>query len=227
MSHPLIGKLQQLRSQIGAMQAQNTQLENSVRQRSIASRQGLKDVRGPQDVRDNLQSVLPGYMMPGNIGDVNKVCWPFWFTNNTPELPAASGGAASQGKATVTITQEAAFIMTSFTKAVFIHDLIGGTFSYVDADQVGQIPLTPGLSMALIDSQSSRNFMIRPLNLDNVGCAKFPTELPTPLMFLPNSIIETQLFNSNPDVAYVPWITFFGVRCRIEDAQRILSLITG
>jgi len=376
---------------------------------------------------------------------VNKVCWPFWFTNITPLLPAAAGGAASQAKATVTITQEAAFIITSFTKSVFTYtttptpepvpppplgvastfavlgastvtntgasvltgdlgvspgaaitgfppgiftgvehdadataaaaqvaataaytqaqatvpvtaDLTGmnlggltlppGTYSfdtsaqltgtlildaqgnpnavwifqigstlttasasnvilingavpgnvtwavgssatlgtttafqgniiaqasisltagatvlgslfaltgavtlisnvvtrqntsiapgpslpdysYVDPNCCGQGILTPGLSMTIIDAQSSRNFMSQPLQLDNVGWAGFPTELPTPLMFLPNSIIETQLFNSNVSNAYVPWITYFGVRCRIEDAQRILSTITG
>jgi|WetSurMetagenome_2_1015567.scaffolds.fasta_scaffold20365_2 hypothetical protein len=228
--HPLIQNLQKLRAQVGAQQQLNQKLAYNVQQREIAHRQGLKNINGPQDVKDNLSQVLPNYLMPGNIGDVNKVCWPFWFTNITPELPAAIGGNASQSKATVTITQEAAFIVTSITKAVFIHTVPApgvNVYTYVDAEQVGQTPLTPGLSMALIDAQSSRNFMSQPLNLDHIGDAKFPTELPTPLMFLPNSVIETQLFNSNPTNAYIPWITFLGVRCRIEDAQRIYSTITG
>lgn len=229
-NNPLLNQLQKLRAQVQSQSDLNQKLAYNVSQREIAHRQGLKNVNGPQDVRDNLKNVLPNYLMPGNIGDVNKVCWPFWFTNKTPELPAALGGNASQSKATVTITQEAAFIITSYTKAVFIHTTPAPgveVYTYVDADQVGQTPLTPGLSMALIDAQSSRNFMSQPLSLDHIGDAKFPTELPTPLMFLPNSVIETQLFNSNPTNAYIPWITYFGVRCRIEDAQRILSTITG
>lgn len=444
-NNPIIQSLQNLRNQVSTMQTQNNQLAYNVSQQEISKRQGLKSNNGPQDVRDNLKSVLPGYMMPGNVGDVNKVCWPFWFTNITPLLPAAAGGMASQAKATVTITQEAAFIMTAIMKTVFIYtttntpepvpppplgvaatyavlgasavtntgasvltgdlgvspsaaitgfppgiftgtehaadanaaaaqlaamaaytqaqatvpltanltgmDLGGltlppGTYKFntsaqltgtlildgqgnpnsvwifqigstlttasasnvimvnggvpgnvtwavgssatlgttttfagnilalasisltagatvqgslyaltgavtlisniitrqntsiapgpvlpvytaVDPNCCGQGILTPGLSMTLIDAQSSRNFMSQPLVLDEIGWSAFPTELPTPLMFLPNSIIETQLFNSNLVNSYIPWITFLGVRCRIEDAQRILSTITG
>lgn len=227
MSRHLYDKLATLQADVQRMSTANAKLANTIRQQEIAARQGLKNVNGPSDVRDNLKQVLPDYLMPGNIGDVNKICWPFWFTNRTPELPAAAGGQNSQGKATVTITAEAAFIVTAITKAVFIHDEETDTWSYVDAEQSGQEPLTPGLSMALIDAQSSRNFMSKPINFDHIGSASFPSELPTPLLFLPNSIIETQLFNSNETNSYIPWITFLGVRCRIEDAQRILSTITG
>lgn len=227
MNNPVLRQLQALRSQVGNQQQMNQRLRQAVEQQEISRRQGLVDVNGPQDVFTNLKRALPDYLMPGNLGDVNKVCWPFWFTNQTPILPKASGGTQTQAKASVTITQEAAFIVTAIMKSVFIYDSNAGTYTYVDAGQVGATPLTPGLSMNVIDAQSSRNFMSSPLQLDNIGYAAFPTELPTPLMFLPNSIIETQLFNSNASNNYVPWITFLGVRCRIEDAQQILSLVTG
>jgi hypothetical protein len=63
--------------------------------------------------------------------------------------------------------------------------------------------------------------------LDAYGLPEFPTVLNTPLMFLPNSTVEAQYSNTNNTNTYVPWITFFGYRVRIEDAHEILSLVTG
>jgi hypothetical protein len=225
-NHPLVQKFLNLQMQIAQMQAANSVKKSQLDAREATLRQGTVPVNGPQDVLTNLKNMLPDYLVPGDIGDVNKVIWPFWFTNITPELPAAVGGLQSQATGTVTITQEAAFIMTAVMKSVFIHDTVANTFTYVDPNQPGQDGLTPGLSMTLKDAQSSRVFMSNPIDFDTVGDGIYPLELPTPLMFLPNSVIQTQLFNSS-GFAYVPWITFLGVRCRIEDAQRIMSLITG
>lgn len=225
-NHPLYQKFLNMQTQIAMMQSANAVKKQQLDVREAALRQGTVPVTGPQDVLTNLRNVLPDYLVPGNIGDVNRVVWPFWFTNITPELPAAVGGTQSQATGTVTITQEAAFIVTAFMKSVFIHDTVLNTFTYVDPSQPGQDGLTPGLSMTLKDAQSSRVFMSNPIDFDTVGDGIYPLELPTPLMFLPNSIIQTQLFNSSGN-SYVPWITFLGVRCRIEDAQRIMSLITG
>jgi hypothetical protein len=223
----MMQKLQNLQMQIAQMSAANQTKKQQLDTREAALRQGTVPVNGPQDVMTNLRNILPDYLVPGNLGNVNSVIWPFWFTNITPELPAASGGTASQATAMVTITQEAAFIITAFMKSIFIHDPVGGTYTYVDPQQPGQSGLTPGLSMTIQDAQSSRVFMSNPIDLDTVGDGRFPQDLPTPLMFLPNSVIKTQLYNSNTTYNYVPWITYLGVRCRIEDAQRIMSLITG
>jgi hypothetical protein len=226
LNHPLVRKLNNLQVQVAQMQAANNAKNSQLNMREAALRQGTVPVNGPQDVMTNLRNVLPDYLVPGNLGDVNKVIWPFWFTNITPELPAAVGGTQSQATAMVTITQEAAFIITAFMKSVFLHDTIANTFTYVDPSNFGQAGQTPGLSMTIQDAQSSRVFMSNPIDLDTVGDGIYPQELPTPIMFLPNSVIKTQLFNSSAS-AYVPWITYLGVRCRIEDAQRIMSLITG
>lgn len=220
-------KLANLQVQIAQMSAANQVKKAQLDIKNAAMRQGTVPVNGPQDVQTNLRNILPDYLMPGNLGDVNKVCWPFWFTNITPNLPAAIDDTQSQASATVTITQEAAFIICSFTKGVFVRDPDTGFCTYVDPAAPGAAGLTPGLSMTLTDAQSSRVFMSKPMDFDTIGYSQFPTELPTPLMFLPNSIIQTQLFNSNPDLEYIPFVTFFGVRCRIEDAQRIMSLVTG
>jgi hypothetical protein len=226
MPNPLVQHVQNLRQEVAKIQAQNARKQAEIAASNSLVNPSIGPVDGPKDVHKNLGNILPDYLVPGNLGDVNKVVWPFWFTNQTPELPAAST-SASQSKGTVTITQEAAFIVTDILRSVFVHDLQANTYTYVDPNQPGQVGLAPGLSMILVDGQSRRQFMSKPIQFDHMGFARFPFELPTAQMFLPNSIIETQLFNSNTQVAYVPWITFIGVRCRIEDAQRILSLVTG
>lgn len=224
--NPLQRQVAALRQEVQAIQVRNARKQAQIEAANSMINPDMGPVDGPQDVARNLGNVLPDYLVPGNLGEINKVAWPFWFTNQTPELPAAVP-TATQSKGSVTITQEAAFIVTDILRSVFVHDLIAGTYTYVDPNQPGQTGLAPGLSMILVDGQSRRQFMSKPIQFDHLGWARFPSELPTSQMFLPNSIIETQLFNSNPLVNYVPWITFVGVRCRIEDAQRILSLVTG
>ncbi len=227
-AHPILQKRDALQLQIAQIQAANAVKEQQLNTRANALRQGTVPVNGPQDVLTNLKNCLPDYLVPGNLGDVNRVIWPFWFTNITPELPAAEDGAQTQVTASVTITQEAAFIVTSYSKAIFEHTTEEGDeiYSYIDPAQAGQDGLTPGLSMTIEDAQSTRVFMSNPIDFDTIGDSQFPQDLPTPLMFLPNSVIKTQLFNTS-DKAYVAFVTFLGVRCRIEDAQRIMSLITG
>lgn len=227
MENALLKQLRNLRIQTSQMAAANAARERVIQEQNVRASQNLKQVNGPQDVLANVRKFLPDYLVPGNLGDVNNVIWPFWFTAQTPELAAATPGTQVQSKSSFTVTQEAAFILLEITKAVFTHTTGPDVFTYVDADNVGATPLTPGLSLILTDAQSRRNFMPTPLVFDHVGSASFPTELPTPLLFLPNSTIEIQLFNSNQTNNYIPWLTFLGVRCRIEDAQRILSTITG
>ena len=224
---PVLQQLSNLQVQIAAMTAANQVKDAQLKVKEATLRQGTVPVNGPQDVMTNLRNILPDYLVPGNLGDVNRVVWPFWFTNLTPELPKASGGTQSQATASVTITQEASFIITNIMKAIFVHDPIAGTYTYVDPAASAAAGLTPGLSMTLVDAQSSRIFMAKPIQLDTIGYSQFTTELPTPIMFLPNSVIQTQLTNTNTTLNYIPWITFLGVRCRIEDAQRIMGLITG
>ena len=52
--------------------------------------QGLGAVNGARDLHSNLKASLPSTMMPGNVGDINKVIWPFWFTFSQIELAPGS-----------------------------------------------------------------------------------------------------------------------------------------
>ena len=39
-------------------------------------------VNSVKNLRDSLMGSLPAYMMPGNVGGINEVTWPFFFQIN-------------------------------------------------------------------------------------------------------------------------------------------------
>ena len=175
----------------------------------------------PNGLNNTLKQALPPDMLPGNIGDINNVFWPFFFTFSAPELPPNSGSIAS-----FTVTQEASFILTGMWKVVF--KKVNGIFTAIDPLQADEaLANANGLAMTLRDAQSSRTFMQLPMGIDEIGCAEFPTDLKKPQMFLPNSTIECIYQNSNPTDTFVPFISMFGYRLRVENSASILSLITG
>jgi hypothetical protein len=175
----------------------------------------------PQNLQNTLKDALPPDMRPGNIGDINNVFWPFFFTFSAPELPPNSGSIGS-----FTVTQEAAFILMDFKKVVF--KKAGGIYTAIDGLNPDQAVCNANdLNISLRDAQSTRTFMQIPIAINDIGTAEYPTKLKKPQMFLPNSTIECIYQNSNATETFVPFITMFGYRLRVEDSQSILSLITG
>lgn len=158
---------------------------------------------------------------PMNVGDLNRTLWPFYFTFKTGDLDPNRTLQTS-----FTVTQEAAFIWLSYTKAVFLK--AGGIYSYLDPQETSKAAgEANGLEMVFRDAQSTRTFMAKPMAVDHVGWSRNPTVLSTPTLFLPNSTVEGIFSNSDPVRTYVPWVTFFGYRIRLEDSAKILSTITG
>jgi hypothetical protein len=198
----------------------NLQMEAALKRRSL-QRQGLPAQESASSLKATLDRALPASLRPGNVGSINRVIWPFWFTFSAPELTPNS---SSQGF--VTITQEAAFVLMSYSKSVY-KKTAGPTYTYVDPNDYTAAGQTDGLKFTLKDAQSTRTFHNAPLELDAVGLPEFPSVLPTPILFLPNSTIEITYQNDNASDTYVPYVTFFGYRVRIEDAQRILSTVVG
>jgi hypothetical protein len=198
----------------------NVQMEALLKKRSL-ERQGLPPVRGASSLKQSLDAALPPTLRPGNVGSINRVIWPFFFTFSAPEL---SPNSSSQGF--TTITQEAAFVWMSYTKAVY-KKTVGPVYTYVDPDDYSAAGQVDGLKFTLRDAQSTRVFHNTPLEIDSIGNPQFPSLLPTPILFLPNSTIEITYQNDNAADTYVPFITMFGYRVRIEDAQKILSTVVG
>lgn len=176
----------------------------------------------------SLKNALPARMMAGNIGNINSVVWPFWFTFSSAALQPNNGV-----NVTFTVTQEAAFVMMALTKVVFIRTGAGvplDPFIYtaINALQPNEAQANANdLTMTMRDAQSSRTFFSLPQAVDEIGCAEFASVLPTPQLVLPNSTIECIYTNNHASRVYVPFVTAFGYRVRLADAANILSTITG
>jgi hypothetical protein len=221
-SFPLIQQRNKLATQVATMDANLTSRERGLQDRQMLKRQGLKPNVSDNDVLQNLNTFLPPWLSPGNLGDLNRVIWPFWFTFTAPQLPPNKNSTG-----VITVTQEAAFVWMSFTKVVFKQDPITLAVTAIDPDVSGAAGKATDLTFSIKDAQSTRLFTQLPVTLDTVGVPRFPTTLPSPLLFLPNSTVEVSYFNADPVNQYIPFITFFGYRVRIDEAQKILSTITG
>lgn len=211
--HPFVQRLLNLQNTNDRIQDSVAARAARVQEKEMALKNG-----GPGG---NL-SKLPGMLQPGNVGDLNRVIWPFWFTfTPAPELaPGESLGA------NFAVTQEAAFVVMAITKTV--HKVTAGpVYTYVDPDDESIAGQNPGLSFYIRDAQSSRVFMQTTVQLDHLGAPRFPTVLAQPMLFLPNSVVEAGYSNAHPTDTYVPFVTMFGYRLRIEDAENIRSLVTG
>lgn len=201
-------------------------LEQEVeRNRKMEQKLNNRMARGSaSQIQQGTNQALAPQKRPGNVGDINSVIWPFWFTFTAPELTAATG---SNGF--ITVTQEAAFIFMAMSKVVFKRTGIAAPYQYTAINALLPDEGANSANDVLIsirDAQSTRVFFGQPMSIDQIGCAEEPTILPTPQLMLPNATIECVFQNNSVDT-YVPFITLFGYRIRLENAADILSTITG
>lgn len=200
----------------------NENVRNQRMREQMRQRQGLVKQTGASSLKQNLDRSLPQNMRPGNVGSINRVFWPFWFTFTAPTLTPNS---ASQGF--TTITQEAAFVLMSYSKAVYKKTAGPTQYTYIDPNDPSASGAVDGLKFTLKDSSSTRVFHNSPIEIDQIGHPEFPSVLPTPILFLPNATIEITYNNDHPTDTFVPFVTLFGYRVRIEDAQALLGTVVG
>jgi len=171
----------------------------------------------------NLKSVLPPKLKPGNIGFISDVVWGYGFN--------AGGIILEPGRAIdsiVTVTQEAAFILTKMSGTVYHRAGVSGSYTYnlIDYhDPSYEFSGAYGLKYSMTDAQSGRSYMTFPESIDNIGTGRYPYRLPTPLFFLPNSTIVFRFQNDSEHETYIPFITLWGVRIRLDEAGSILSTL--
>jgi hypothetical protein len=249
--------IQQLQRELRNQKIRTARMEAAIQAREAALGTNQSSVRGPQDMHMNLQLGLPEQMQPGNVGDLYQVIWPFWFT-----FDKVCVGPGESVSTSFTVTQEASFIWTAMTKAVFkvtenipvngfpvdpppepppepvppfptplgVCGSLGHHLELIDSDDETDDGDADGLSIQIRDAQSKRQFVDEALDINHIGNSRFPWVLPTPQLLLPRSTIEITFMNDDPTEepkTYVPYITFFGYRTRIEGAQNILSPVYG
>jgi hypothetical protein len=217
--------LQQLQNQIQSITAIVNSKEKAISIRESQVRQNQLPNDSAQQLDYNMRNALGPMLTPGNIGDINSVIWPFYFTTDVPDTPLLQNNTFLTG---FSVTQEAAFVFMSFVKTVYSvanPNLPGETWTYLDPDFTN--PSAPDLTFTFRDGSSSRQFFNTPMNIDNYGNPRFPTKFPRPIMLLPNQVMQIAFTNSSPANVYVPRITAFGYRMRIDQAQKLLSLVYG
>jgi hypothetical protein len=225
--HPLKGLLQKqltdVRNRLAQATAEMQKQQGILENMQMRQNGGLVGNNGAKTLMYNMEKGLDGPLMPGNVGDINRVIWPFWFTSEKVTL-----GPNQSANANITVTQEAGFVWMSYTKAIFLEEDGGpGQYQLIDPDQANAGGKANELTFIIRDSQSSRSFMNKGLDVNQAGYWKKPTTNITPVLFLPNSNVEVIWQNNSTDRTYRPFITMFGYRLRIDHAKDILSTIQG
>jgi hypothetical protein len=216
-------ELQALQNQVEGIAAIIDSKANQVAVKESQLKQNMPANNSAQQLDYNMSNALGPLLAPGNIGDINSVIWPFYFSTDLPENPIGNNESFQTG---FSVTQEAAFIWMSYTKAIYLVEGEAPNESWTYLDPAQQ-PSAPGLVFTLRDGSSSRQFINTPINMDTYGNPRFPTKLPRPVMLLPNQVMQVAFTNNHPTNVYVPVITAFGYRIRIDQASKLLSLVYG
>lgn len=175
-------------------------------------------VNNIQSLRSSLMQSLPSYMMPGNVGGINEVTWPFLFQINLDFGADPTIQDINVVRGSFQVDQESALLLMGISRA---HN--------TDAAGFSATTLAP-LEVELIDRQSSRRFQDGAIPLQSIGYNSQPSKLPTPMYFQPNAFLDV-VVNGIPTTG-IPFtgsgsfqLSFFGYRIRTEDTNKVLSTI--
>lgn len=218
-------QIQNLKNEIN--QVKNTIADTKTRQ-SLISNQPI--VTQGQGLHQNLSSILPGNLVPGNVGQINKVAWNFYYAVNFDLSETQSwidiggdGGIDANTKQTRSfqVSQEAAFIFMGIMRKAEDYSSVGD--------------LGP-LAIDYRDRQSSRFFNDNPIPIQNIARKGYMTYLAVPMLLMPNASFELTLSSyleagvtqdANSGDSGKHQFVLYGYRTRVEDAANVLSLIFG
>ena len=170
------------------------------------------------NLRDTLKSILPQRLLPGNVGQLSEVQWPFYYQINFDlgNLPVIDRN--TRQIKSFQVSQEAAFLLMTICRKSYTYDLGND--------------LAP-LQFEIRDRQSSRVLSDKPVPMQMIGKRGLPTILPTPFLMMPTDFM---------DVTLSSWLTttsqtgtasgkiglmFFGYRVRVDQQGQILSSMFG
>lgn len=173
---------------------------------------------------NSMNQFLPQNLVPKNVGHIDKVAWPFYYTVDfdlslTPDWPNLT--SSTRLTSSFQVSQEAAFLMMG---------LIRHADDYSDSGDLGP------LAIELRDRQSSRFFNDSPIPIQMIGQRGYVTYLAQPMLILPNAFFEITLTttiddgvvqNTQPGANGKNTFTMYGYRTRVEDAHNVLSSIYG
>lgn len=167
----------------------------------------------------NFQGFLPSHLVPGNVGPINAVVWPFWEQMDFDFGVDPTISTNLRQTQSFQVSQEAAFMIMAISR---------------DSREVNLAGSLGPWQIVMKDAQSSRQLNDKPLAFQEIGFKSNPTVLPTPYFLFPNARFEVEMSGFNdPALSFIALgmashqLSFFGYRVRVEDAQRVLSTIYG
>lgn len=175
-----------------------------------------------QAMRHEFMNMLPNYMMPGNVGGITEVTWPFLFNVNIDfgDNPTIADDQKATGF--YQVDQEAAFLIMGMTRS---HS--------TDENGASATILAP-IQLDFIDRQSTRRFSSSQVPLQTISQNSIMTIFPTPMYMMPNAVMDVIATGIPPAANPQEFtgsgafqISFFGNRIRTEDAGKVLSTIFG
>lgn len=176
-------------------------------------------VNNAGNLEQNISKFVPKQLMPTNVGHLNKVSWPFWYTM---EFDFGTDPAL-----TINTTQTQSFQVSQEAAFIFTH-----LYRFAD-EYSGSGDLGPW-TIEFRDRQSSRFFNNAPIPIQMIGSKSLPAWLPTPMIILPNAFMEgTMSTHLEAGVTQATVgsgkhkFTFAGFRVRVEDAHKVLSSVFG
>jgi hypothetical protein len=187
-----MAELQKLRQQVSSLTQFVQAKSNNLSQRESLMKQNYQQTMNSRSLESNLSQTLGPMFAPGNLGDLNKILWPYYFSTEIPTFSIAPNTTFQTG---FSVTQEAAFIWMSYTKAVYLETPDGGgvQWTYLNPNQGSGVGnFAPGLTFSLRDGSSSRQFMNTPMNMGAYGNPRFPTKFPISMMLMPNQVMQIQ-----------------------------------
>lgn len=163
---------------------------------------------------------VPDLLTAGSMSDVNKIIWPFTFSTGFMRTNTTK---TSEQKV-LRITQEAGFVALKIIKTVYERiDLGSGNYTY---EQVNFRQRAKDLRISWVDTASDRGFQQKPMSINHLGDAFFPTKLYSRPFIMPSSSILFQLDAGANTNDYFTNISLIGYRVRVEDTKGLFTLVT-
>lgn len=214
-SNQLQAELQRLTNLKRVLRVREQDLK--ARNRNLASQPSMAS-NNIKSLRSSLLGSLPNYMMPGNVGGINEVTWPFLFAINMDigSDPTISSNIYTRGS--FQVDQEACFL------------LMGVSIAYNTNDAGQSATALAPLQVEFIDRQSSRRFNDKPMPIQMIGGDSNMSIFPTPMYVQPNAFLDVSVNGILAEEIDVVGsgsmqFCFFGNRMRIDDSGKVLSTI--
>ncbi len=175
-----------------------------------------EEERNPmKNLYDILKDKLPSHLMPGNIGQLGQVMWPFEYTMTFDFSADAGWSPQTNQSQSFQVDQEASFIMTGISWNASDYSVAGS--------------LAP-LQVEFQDVQSRRFLQDVPIPLQALGRKQYITKLAVPFIISPNGRFQATMSSFVPAAQAVAGqkivrLTFHGVRTRTEHALNILNMM--